>query len=137
LSDERLAELDNAACDQLARNPNGLWQEMTAQEARYLVTQELSRRAANSAGGVEVKADCADEGHDHPSHDWRTACLKCGVFKGSDLYTHPSSPVSAEVTVTNEMANAALAKSRDKSLNTLTNTEAMRQIVLAALNGKE
>jgi hypothetical protein len=108
---------------------------MTAQEARYLVTQELSRRAANSAGGVEVKADCADEGHDHPSHDWRTACLKCGVFKGSDLYTHPSSPVSAEVTVTDEMVERAVASSR--SWATPITRAGIRRILAAALNGKE
>lgn len=38
---------------------------------------------------------CAGEGHDHPSHDWRTACLNCGVFRGSDLYATPR-PYTAE-----------------------------------------
>lgn len=50
-------------------------------------------------------ANCASEGHDHPAHDWREACLKCGVFRGSDLHAHL--PKEAEVTVTEEMVERA------------------------------
>mgnify|MGYP000173545714 CR=1 FL=1 len=49
----------------------------------------------------------------------------------------PSSTNGGGVTVTDEMADAGLAKSRDKSLDTLTNTEAMRQIIIAALKAEE
>jgi hypothetical protein len=172
---------------------------------RYLVTQELSRRAANSAGGVEVKALewrvngngwCADTPfglYDFSQYGSRWAvylsggliaepeskdacervsqadfnqrilsaivpaveaepvawqhkltgvirtdkpAVSMGLHEDYDpLYTHPSSPVSAEVTVTDEMVERAVASSR--SWATPITRAGIRRILAAALNGKE
>lgn len=54
LTDERLRELDNAACDQLARNPDGLWVDMSAAEGHSIITELLSRRTSTGEA-VAVK----------------------------------------------------------------------------------
>jgi hypothetical protein len=84
----------------------------TKEEAKAAAQADFNARI-NSALSPEptlkqtgsVVADCANEGHDHPAHDWRTACLKCGIFKGSDLYA--SEPITArEVTAKHIFRNA-------------------------------
>jgi hypothetical protein len=42
-----------------------------------------------------VPVACSDEAHDHPGHEWRVACIKCGVFRGSDLLAHPPAQAGA------------------------------------------
>lgn len=55
ISDERLAELDNSACDQIARHPDGLWSDMSAAEAHSVFTELQSIRSQPEPAGVRVK----------------------------------------------------------------------------------
>ena len=73
-------------------------------------------------------------GPDHWSQQlmYSSTLPKEGDYK--EVQSLYATPQSVAVKVTDEMANAGLAKSRDKSLNTLTNTEAMRAIITAALS---
>lgn len=124
----------------------------------------LSRRAANSAGGVETEPVAFKhtllhpEGHisdsevnESPEHPFGRPGRdfdESFTVKSSPLYTHPSSPVSAEVTVTDEMVETALLAplpggaevwhhidGGGRKHNTPTAMRVMRAALLAALNG--
>jgi hypothetical protein len=143
------------------------------------LSKNLSRRAANSAGGVEVLRvidahfDIFDKGRGERNANvayaiknlrdgvvaalsspaveaepvaWQhkltgvirtdKPAVSMGLHEDYDpLYTHPSSPVSAEVTVTDEMVERAVASSR--SWATPITRAGIRRILAAALNGKE
>lgn len=55
VSDERLEELDNSACDQIARHPDGLWSDMSATEAHAILTELQSLRSAREAEPVAYR----------------------------------------------------------------------------------
>ena len=69
---------------------------------------------------------------------WRDERIARRVFNEeySDGRFIPLYAVPVPVTITDEMANAAIARSKQKDLDLLTNTEAMRQIIAAALSQK-
>jgi len=51
----------------------------------------LKAAALSPIGGeAEPVAACEGENHSHPAHEWHTACLICGVFRGTDLKTIPA-----------------------------------------------
>lgn len=114
----------------------------------------LSRRAANSAGGAEVKAEPAawvvllNYGNGRWSDEMLTDRLPSDDETQyrivRPLYTHPSSPVSAEVTVDDAMVERALEAKQSAFYGVPSgpfpgprDRIEMRAALLAALNGKE
>jgi len=88
ISDEMLGEMIYRA---LYQHQGGLWECVSPRHFWYDAASRL--RAALSALSLPVQpVACENEAHDHPSHDWRLACLKCGVFCGTDLSTTPPVP---------------------------------------------
>lgn len=60
-----------------------------------IILEEIDAALATPADDSEPVA-CLDEAHDHPAHDWRMACLNCGVFRGSNIVSQPSPSISDE-----------------------------------------
>lgn len=174
VSDERLAEL-------IATTPNDPEHTITmfSDALHAIFTELLSRRAANSAGGVEVKVkplewevgtsgiastpfgeysvqfytesdgegweavfcDAETIGQFATSNEAIAACQTDFNQRILSVLTHPSSPVSAEVTeafkrVDGELSGYCYAEGPG-DLRIRTNDQRLLDRILAALNGKE
>ena len=84
-------------------------------KAERIVAARAGLDAYRSALSLPVQpVACENEAHDHPSHDWRLACLKCGVFCGTDLSTTPPVPPTKGLDALISCVEDAAIKTGDK-----------------------